>query len=109
MKGVTFALGLLLAILGQSSAHAERLLLNTAGHPNAEPLVVPVRGTTMEQVKQHHGRPERIFPAVGEPPITRWVYPRFVVYFERDWVIHSVQAGTRLSGKTLRRNIARNH
>lgn len=109
MKGVTFALGLLLAILGQSAAHADRLLLNTAEHANADPLAAPVRGTTMEQVKQHFGMPARIFPAVGKPPITRWVYPQFVVYFERNWVIHSVQADTRLSGKTLRRNIARNH
>lgn len=109
MKGFTLALGLLLAILGQPTAHAERLLLNTAGQPTADPLVVPVRGTTMEQVKQHFGMPERIFPAVGAPPITRWVYPQFVVYFERDWVIHSVHADTRLNGKTLRQNIARNH
>jgi hypothetical protein len=27
---------------------------------------------------------------VGDPPITRWVYDRFTVYFENDRVIHSV-------------------
>ncbi|MDN5871256.1 MAG: hypothetical protein L0H73_11130 [Nitrococcus sp.] len=109
MKRAAFALGLLLAILGQSAVHAERLQINTPEHPNAETLQVPVRGTTMGQVKQHFGMPRRIFPAVGEPPITRWVYPQFVVYFERDWVIHSVQTYTRLNGKTLARNSARNH
>jgi hypothetical protein len=28
--------------------------------------------------------------AVGQPPIARWVYPSFVVYFERNLVIHAV-------------------
>ena len=29
-------------------------------------------------------------PAVGNPPISRWEYPGFVVYFEHEHVIHSV-------------------
>jgi len=28
--------------------------------------------------------------AVGQPPITRWDYPTFSVYFENDRVIHAV-------------------
>ena len=32
-------------------------------------------------------------PAVGKPPISRWEYPGFVVYFEHDHVIHSVVSG----------------
>jgi hypothetical protein len=27
---------------------------------------------------------------VGQPPITRWVFPTFVVYFEYQHVIHAV-------------------
>jgi hypothetical protein len=34
-------------------------------------------------------RSQRI-AAVGEPPISRWVYPQFVVYFEGSYVIHAV-------------------
>lgn len=108
MKGAAFALGVLLGILGQSTAHADRLLLGTAEQRNADSPVSPVRGATMDQVKRHFGQPAQIFPAVGKPPITRWVYPQFVVYFERYRVIHSVVAATEINGRTPRRNIAHN-
>jgi hypothetical protein len=36
------------------------------------------------------GTPVTKVPAVGKPPISRWEYPGFVVYFEADHVIHSV-------------------
>jgi hypothetical protein len=51
---------------------------------------VPARGMTMTVVEQSFGKPVEILPAVGEPPITRWVYPICTVYFERQHVIHSV-------------------
>lgn len=108
MKRAAFALGLLLGILGQPAAHADRLLLNTAEQTDSGPRAAPARGATMNQVKRHFGIPAQIFPAVGEPPITRWAYPQFVVYFERQWVIHSVATTARLNGKTPRRNSARN-
>lgn len=107
MKRAVFALSMLLGILGQPIAHADRLLLSTAEQTSAGPRVTLDRGTTMDQVKQRFGMPAQILPAVGEPPITRWVYPQFIVYFERHWVIHSVAVATRLSGRTLRRNSAR--
>ena len=50
----------------------------------------PVRGMTMSQVASKFGTPTNKVPAVGKPPISRWDYPGFVVYFERDHVIHSV-------------------
>jgi hypothetical protein len=31
---------------------------------------------------------------VGKPPISRWEYPGFIVYFESDHVIHSVVANS---------------
>jgi len=31
---------------------------------------------------------------VGKPPISRWEYPGFVVYFEHEHVIHSVVANS---------------
>ena len=43
---------------------------------------MPPRGLTMAQVEQRFGAPAERFAAVGQPPITRWVYPAFVVYFE---------------------------
>ena len=50
----------------------------------------PARGMSMPEVKNRFGEAERQLPSVGEPPITRWVYSDFVVYFEHDRVIHSV-------------------
>ncbi len=56
----------------------------------------PVREMTMDNVRQIFGPPQRELapvPATGtklKPPITRWVYPDFIVYFERNRVIHTV-------------------
>jgi hypothetical protein len=50
----------------------------------------PGNGMSMDDVLARFGQPmERLAP-VGEPPITQWVYDRFVVYFEYNLVIHSV-------------------
>jgi outer membrane protein assembly factor BamE (lipoprotein component of BamABCDE complex) len=53
-------------------------------------VVTPTRGMTMDQVSSKFGAPAAKVPAVGTPPISRWEYPGFVVYFESDHVIHSV-------------------
>jgi hypothetical protein len=50
----------------------------------------PARGTSMAQVERQFGTPAERYPAVGQPPITRWVYPSMVVYFEFDHVVHAV-------------------
>lgn len=50
----------------------------------------PAPGSTMEHVEKQFGKPSTVVPAVGDPPITRWVYEGFTVYFEHDRVIHSV-------------------
>jgi hypothetical protein len=51
----------------------------------------PKHGITMQQVETKFGQPETKLPAVGEPPITRWHYANFTVYFEHNRVIHAVQ------------------
>lgn len=50
----------------------------------------PSRGMSMAQVEARFGVPTERYAAVGQPPITRWVYPGFVVYFEHSHVVHSV-------------------
>ncbi len=50
----------------------------------------PARGLTMENVKAKFGTPSQEVPAVGAPPISRWEYPGYVVYFENDRVLHTV-------------------
>jgi len=59
----------------------------------SDPADRPARGMTMEKVEAKFGAPANRVPAVGEPPISRWEYPGFVVYFEKDRVIHAVATG----------------
>ncbi len=56
----------------------------------AQQVNKPPLGMTMEAVKVGFGKPATQSPARGVPPITRWEYNHFVVYFENDVVIHSV-------------------
>ena len=53
-------------------------------------MATPTRGMTMNQVAAKFGAPVTKVPAIGKPPISRWEYPGFIVYFEADHVIHSV-------------------
>lgn len=50
----------------------------------------PTRGMTQSRVESTYGAPQSMQAAVGEPPISRWEYPGFVVFFEYDRVIHAV-------------------
>lgn len=50
----------------------------------------PSRGSTMAAVQGRYGEPTTRHDAVGNPPITRWDYPQFSVYFEHDRVLHAV-------------------
>jgi hypothetical protein len=52
--------------------------------------IVPQRGRTMDEVENRFGPPDTRQLPVGDPPITRWIYPDFKVYFEHQYVIHSV-------------------
>ena len=50
----------------------------------------PSRGMTQQRVQAKYGQPDSARSPVGDPPITRWEYKDFVVYFEHDKVIHAV-------------------
>ncbi len=53
-------------------------------------LDFPRRGMSTQTVENELGRPNEIVPAVGKPPISRWVYDDRVVFFERNSVLHVV-------------------
>ncbi len=53
-------------------------------------LNFPVRGMSTDKVKNELGTPTEILPAVGQPPITRWLYNDRTVYFEYSAVVHVV-------------------
>lgn len=50
----------------------------------------PTRGMSQASVRASFGEPTSAVAAIGDPPISRWVYADFVVFFEYDKVIHSV-------------------
>jgi hypothetical protein len=52
----------------------------------------------MATVESRYGAPTNRHAAVGNPPITRWDYPQFSVYFENDRVLHSVIVRSASSG-----------
>jgi hypothetical protein len=53
-------------------------------------LDFPRRGMTEDKVQNELGRPLEIVPAIGTPPIGRWVYNDRIVYFEHSTVLHVV-------------------
>ena len=57
---------------------------------SADTVPRPSRGMTMEEVTAQYGNPKQVLPPVGNPPITRWIYEKFTVHFERNYVIDSV-------------------
>jgi len=79
---------LLLALSLVQPAFAETLS-TTTGDPAAA-SDRPDRGSSMAAVQGRFGEPTNRHSAVGNPPITRWDYPQFAVYFENDRVLHAV-------------------
>jgi len=50
----------------------------------------PRNAQTKQEVSSEFGEPENKVAAIGEPPISRWEYSNYHVYFEHNLVIHSV-------------------
>jgi hypothetical protein len=79
-------------LLLPSTAHAETLRMKVQ---QEQRMNLPTRGMTMNQVKRKFGAPLKVLPTRGgsskfQPPIHRWEYARYIVYFEYSHVIHSV-------------------
>lgn len=51
---------------------------------------LPQLGESKRSVLERFGLADEEHPPVGQPPITRWDYRSFSVYFEYDHVINSV-------------------
>lgn len=80
--------GLLLTLVFSFSTHADVLLIDRVEAKSK--FDVPQKSATMNQVRAQYGDPMSESAAVGEPPITRWVYEDYVVYFEHQHVITTV-------------------
>lgn len=57
----------------------------------SSPTALPLRGEQQAQVIQQFGQPVKRHASVGNPPITRWDYADFSVYFESTTVVNSVK------------------
>jgi hypothetical protein len=86
-------LALLISLGACATASAEQLQMPAEGTMNEAPdasMDMPSKGMSEDQVREAYGKPVKVIPPVGEPPITRWVYDSYTVYFEYTHVIHSV-------------------
>ena len=96
MKRSLILLACLLAPAG--AAVAETLVVDDQVQLRQSDVQGPHRGATMKSVEQQFGAPAERHAAVGgasgaQPPITRWDYPHFSVFFEKDRVVHTVVTG----------------
>ncbi|MBW8311207.1 MAG: hypothetical protein K0M64_04155 [Rhizobium sp.] len=96
MKALTLSLALAAGLLLQAPVSADTLLVDRV---QAEVLDIPARGQSMAQVEVRFGAPERKHAAIAgpgdrkhNPPITRWDYAGFSVYFEYNHVVDAVVA-----------------
>ncbi|MFW5446865.1 MAG: hypothetical protein ACKE8G_01895 [Methylophagaceae bacterium] len=92
MNHIKFILGMLI-FSAASISQAEVISIADPRYdvPNSSAGVLrPTQGMSMTTVEQQFGQTDQKSSPVGEPPITTWVYNDFVVFFERNLVIHSV-------------------
>jgi hypothetical protein len=83
------ALGLALAL----PAASETLAIDGQVAVKPSGVETPQRGSTMTAVESKFGAPSNKAGPVGNPAITKWFYPNFVVVFENDKVLHAVVVG----------------
>ena len=79
-------IALLFGVFGVANAQN----LDMEGTSQASDVERPKSGMTAENVEARFGAPNAKMAPVGDPPITRWEYENFVVFFEYDRVIHAV-------------------
>ncbi len=88
------ALAICLALAATATpavAVAETIAIPLASQGQGQQLpAMPRRGIEKAQVLKEFGEPISRSPAIGDPPITRWEYGDYYVFFEYEHVIHSV-------------------
>jgi hypothetical protein len=89
IKGLTASIAILLLPLITPIAGAESLVTKM-DTMNQQSVETPRNGQKKDVVSTRYGEPKQKIAAVGEPPISKWVYQEFTVYFENDTVLHAV-------------------
>jgi hypothetical protein len=84
MSVIALALGVSAPLFAETLAIDGQVMIKPAS------VETPQRGSSMTSVEQKFGAPANKSSSVGNPPITKWFYPNFVVVFEHDKVLHAV-------------------
>lgn len=84
------------ALLQTPALQAETVTIPIGEQGMDRHISKPSLGMSMDAVVTRFGEPANRQGPTGQPPITRWDYDQFAVYFEYDKVIHAV---TRLKPK----------
>jgi hypothetical protein len=85
---------LLVGAAAAGAASAETVVVDDQVMLKNSAVPTPARGMHMTAVEQRFGAPVSKHEAIGKPPITRWDYQGFSVFFEYDRVIHAVAIGS---------------
>ena len=80
-------LALMLAFTIQTAA-ADVLLIEEVRQ--SERMQLPVNGQSKADTEAKYGTPVKKHATVGDPPISRWEYDSYSVYFEYDLVLFTV-------------------
>jgi hypothetical protein len=81
-------LGGLAGVWPAGSLQADVLLIEEVRQ--ADRMELPTNGLKQAEVRAHFGEPASTHAPVGDPPITRWDYDGWSVYFEYDLVLFTV-------------------
>jgi len=83
---------LIVSILSLSQvAQAETIQISVSKQsPSMQAVDRPSNGMNKKDVELKYGPPQEITGAVGNPPISMWIYNDYSVYFENDLVLHTV-------------------
>jgi hypothetical protein len=94
MKTVTLLALTASLVVASLPATAETIVIDDQVQVRPAEVQTPSRGASMKAVEARFGAPATRHPAVGQPPITRWDYPGFSVYFEHQHVVHAVASSS---------------
>jgi len=81
-------LGAGLGLLPAGASSADVLLIEEVRQ--ADRMEPPANGLKQAEVRARFGEPAATHAPVGDPPITRWDYDGWSVYFEHDLVLFTV-------------------
>lgn len=78
----------LVLVVSAYSVTADVLLIDEVRQ--SESMQLPINGQSKADTQANYGTPAKKHTAVGDPPITRWDYDKYSVYFEYNLVLFSV-------------------